>query len=77
MAQADSTPTPLRDPFTGAETERSTDDIGAAEPTLPPHGQLPGKVAYPRRRSADRRYFIGGSDARIAPRDDGHGRAGR
>jgi predicted phage-related endonuclease len=47
MAQADSTPTAVRDPFTGEGTERSTNQVN------------------PRRRSADRRYFVGGSDARI------------
>jgi predicted phage-related endonuclease len=72
MAQVDSTPTAVRDPFTGAEGERSTDDIGAAEPTRPPERQLTGKVrvGYPRRRPTDRRYFIGGSDARVIMGDD-------
>src|SRR6266436_10049298 len=42
MAQADSVPSPIRAPITGATSKAST-----------------------KRRSADRRYFIGGSDARI------------
>jgi predicted phage-related endonuclease len=42
MAQAESTPTAVRDLFTGASSKAST-----------------------RRRTGDRRYFIGGSDARI------------
>ena len=71
MAQADSTPTAIRELFTGAETERSTDYIGTAEPK-PPHDQLRGKAqfVYPRRGSPDRRYFIGGSDARIIMGND-------
>ena len=47
MAQADSTPTAVRDLFTGASSKAST-----------------------RRRTGDRRYFIGGSDARIIMGDD-------
>src|ERR1700746_2435658 len=42
MAQADSVPTAIRTPITGATSKAST-----------------------KRLSADRRYFIGGSDARI------------
>ena len=42
MAQADSVPTAIRSPITGARTDPST-----------------------KRHSADRHYFIGGSDARI------------
>src|SRR5258705_7243807 len=42
MAQANSVPTAIRTPITGATSKAST-----------------------KRRSADRRYFIGGSDARI------------
>jgi predicted phage-related endonuclease len=71
MAQVDSTPTAVRDLFTGAETERSTDYIGTAEPK-PPHDQLRGKAqfVYPRRGSPNRRYFIGGSDVRIIMGND-------
>src|SRR6516162_10908541 len=47
MAQADSVPSPIREPITGATSNRST-----------------------KRRSADRRYFVGGSDARIIMGDD-------
>jgi predicted phage-related endonuclease len=47
MAQADSVPSPIRAPITGARTEPSTN-----------------------RRSADRRYFIGGSDARVIMGDN-------
>src|SRR5437588_4660285 len=47
MAQADSVPTPIQAPITGAASKAST-----------------------KRRSADRRYFIGGSDARIIMGDD-------
>ena len=47
MAQADSVPSPIREPITGASSNRST-----------------------KRRSTDRRYFIGGSDARIIMGDD-------
>jgi predicted phage-related endonuclease len=47
MAQADSVPTPIQAPITGATSKAST-----------------------KRRSADRRYFIGGSDARIIMGDD-------
>src|SRR5262245_6310322 len=50
MAQADSTPTPVRDLFTGADTDRSTKQL--------------------RSRLGNRRYFIGGSDARIIMGDD-------
>ena len=69
MAQADSTPTPVRDPITGADTDRSTNQVGAtAAATLPRRdGESPGtaRLVNRRRRSVDRRYFIGGSDARI------------
>ena len=69
MAQSDWTPTPVRDPFTGADTDRSTNQVGAAAPpTLPLRdGESPGtaRLVNRRRRSVDRRYFIGGSDARI------------
>src|SRR5215470_16439911 len=68
MAQADSTPTSVRDPFTGADTDRSTNQVGAAAPpTLPRYRESPG-TAGPvnrKRRSVERRHFIGGSDARI------------
>jgi predicted phage-related endonuclease len=47
MAEADSTPTAVRDLFTGASSKAST-----------------------KRPTADRRYFIGGSDARIIMGDD-------
>src|SRR5947207_5031237 len=47
MAQANSVPTALRTPITGAAPKAST-----------------------KRRSADRHYFIGGSDARIIMGDD-------
>src|SRR5437588_1581805 len=47
MAQADSVPTPIQAPITGATSKAST-----------------------KRRSADRRYFIGGSDARIIMGND-------
>jgi len=47
MAQADSVPTVIHSPITGARADPST-----------------------KRRSADRRYFIGGSDARIIMGDD-------
>ena len=61
MAQADSTPTALRDLFTGARSSPSTKHAGAAVSTvLPPDGE----------NSADRRYFIGGSDARIIMGND-------
>jgi predicted phage-related endonuclease len=50
MTQADSIPSPIRAPITGARTEPSTN-----------------------RRSADRRDFIGGSDARIIMGDDEKG----
>jgi predicted phage-related endonuclease len=51
MAQADSTPTAVCDPFTGADADHSTNNAR--------------QTAHPRRRSADRRYFVGGSDARV------------
>ena len=54
MAQADSTPTSIRAPITGATSNTST-----------------------KRRSADRRYFIGGSDARIIMRLPSSGCGGR
>jgi predicted phage-related endonuclease len=47
MAQADSVPTAIKAPITGAASNPST-----------------------KRRSADRRYFIGGSDVRIIMGDD-------
>ena len=47
MAQADSVPTAIQAPITGAPSEAST-----------------------KRRSTDRRYFIGGSDARVIMGDD-------
>ena len=47
MAQADSVPSAIQAPITGATSKAST-----------------------KRRSADRRYFIGGSDARIIMGDD-------
>jgi hypothetical protein len=47
MVQADSVPTLIRAPITGAPSNSST-----------------------KRRSADRRYFIGGSDTRIIMGDD-------
>jgi predicted phage-related endonuclease len=63
MAQADSTPTPVPDSFTDADAEPSTDDILPASPTPPPS-------QHQWRRSADRRYFLGGSDARIIMGED-------
>jgi hypothetical protein len=47
MAQADSVPSPIRAPITGATAKASTN-----------------------RRRGDRRYFIGGSDARIIMGND-------
>jgi predicted phage-related endonuclease len=73
MAQADCTPTAVRDLVTGADTARSTKQVGAAAPTPPLRdSESPGKAGRlnRRRRSADRRYFIGGSDARIIMGDD-------
>jgi predicted phage-related endonuclease len=52
MAQADSVPSPIQAPITGATANQSTN---------------PREV---RRKLADRRYFIGGSDARIVMGDD-------
>src|SRR5215469_8654667 len=71
MAQADSTPTAVRDPFTGADTDRSTNQVGASASNLRLR-ENPGKARLlnPRRRPAVRRYFIGGSDARIIMGDD-------
>jgi predicted phage-related endonuclease len=54
MAQAESTPNPVRDFFTAAETAHSTNEIAG-----------PTRQLRQKRRSVDRRYFIGGSDARI------------
>jgi predicted phage-related endonuclease len=65
MAEADSTPTPVRDPFTGADVEHSTKEMGAARATKPL-----GQAHYRGKRRVDRRYFIGGSDARIIISDD-------
>jgi predicted phage-related endonuclease len=66
MAQADSTPSPNRDLFTGADPAHSTSEVGGAALAPPieetPHGE---RITQPKRRSPDRRYFIGGSDARI------------
>jgi hypothetical protein len=61
MTQADSTPTAVRDLFTGARPDPSTNPTGAAVSTLLPAGG---------ENSADRRYFIGGSDARIIMGND-------
>lgn len=65
MAPADSTPTPVHDTFTGANTDHSTGEIEDSSQIRPPR-----QVTYPRRRPANRRYFIGGSDARIIMGDD-------
>ena len=54
MAQAESTPNPVRDFFTAADTAHSTNEIAG-----------PTRQLRQKRRSVDRRYFIGGSDARI------------
>ena len=73
MAQAESTPTAVRDLVTGADTERSANQARAAAPTPSLRdGESPGKarLASRRRKSADHRYFIGGSDARIIMGDD-------
>jgi len=73
MAQAESTPTAVRDLVTGADTDRSANQARAAAPTPSLRdGESPGKarLASRRRRSADHRYFIGGSDARIIMGDD-------
>jgi hypothetical protein len=63
MAQAVSTPTPVRGLFTGVDPEPSTNDIPATSPARPDRWMH-------RRRSADRRYFIGGSDARTIMGND-------
>jgi len=67
MAQADSTRTPVRDVFTGAGPTHSTTEVGDAGPTLaPPIEENPrADRNSTQRRSPDRRYFIGGSDARV------------
>jgi predicted phage-related endonuclease len=73
MAQADSTPTPVRDPFTGAGTQRSTNQDAATGLTRPVRaGGDAGKSRLVNRRHPppDRRYFIGGSDTRIIMGDD-------
>jgi len=79
MAQADRIPTAVRGLITGADIKQSTSDVRAAARntvevcTQPPmHGQYSDKVrgANPRDKPADRRGFIGGSDARIIMGDD-------
>jgi predicted phage-related endonuclease len=73
MAQADSIPTSVRDRFTGADTDRSTKQARAPGQTLPPmggEGPSRTRVGSPRRSAANRRYFIGGSDARIIMGND-------
>jgi predicted phage-related endonuclease len=73
MVQAGSTPTPVRDSITGAETEPSKNQVGGPSQT---YSLLDGgeagrtRAVNPRLRSADRRYFIGGSDARIIMGND-------
>jgi predicted phage-related endonuclease len=58
MAQSDSSPTPVRDPFTGADGETSTNQAAVATRRI-------RRIANRSGSFADRRYFIGGSDARI------------
>ena len=73
MAQSDSTPTPVREPFTGADTQRSTNQDAAAGLTRRVRaGGNASKSRLVNRRHppSDRRYFIGGSDARIIMGDD-------
>ena len=71
MAQSDSTPTPVCDPFTGADTQRSTNQDAATGLTRPARaGADAGKSRNRRHPPPDRRYFIGGSDARIIMGDD-------
>jgi len=73
MVQAGLTPTPVRDSITGAETEPSTNQAGGPSQSYPPQdGEEAGRTraVNPRPRSADRRYFIGGSDARIIMGND-------
>jgi predicted phage-related endonuclease len=73
MAQSDSTPTPVRDPFTGADTQRSTNQDAATGLTRPVRaGGDVGKSRLVNRRHPppDRRYFIGGSDAPVIMGND-------
>jgi predicted phage-related endonuclease len=73
MAQSNLTPTPVRDPFTGANTQRSTNQDAATGLTrLVRAGGDAGKSRLVNRRHPppDRRYFIGGSDARIIMGND-------
>jgi hypothetical protein len=78
MAKADSIPTVVRDLFTAADTKRSTNQVEAAPPSevpgtdAPQRRQFSGKVGSKNLRAnpIDRRYFIGGSDARIIMGDD-------
>jgi predicted phage-related endonuclease len=65
MAQADSTPTAVCDPFTGADDDHSTNNARQIFPPVELKGPGITRLADPRRRSADRRYFVGGSDARV------------
>jgi hypothetical protein len=65
MAQADSTPTPVHDPFTGADTDPSTNNARQTFPPVDRDGPGLTRLAHPGCRSTDRRYFIGGSEARI------------
>jgi len=73
MVQAGLTPTSVRDSITGAETEPSTNQGGGSQPELSAAGRRRGRQnarGEPKARSADRRYFIGGSDARIIMGND-------
>jgi len=64
MAQADSTPTAVCDPFTGI-TDHSTNNARQIFPPVDREGPGLTRLAHPGRGSADRRYFIGGSDAGV------------
>ena len=68
MAQANSRPSAVRDRFTDADTKRSTNQAEAAGPIRPARdGDDPDNAPMKNlgRKRADRRYYIGGSDARI------------
>jgi predicted phage-related endonuclease len=71
MAKSDSTPTPVRNPFTGADTQSSTNQDAATGLTRPVRASGDaGKSRNRRYPPPNRRYFIGGSDARIIMGED-------
>jgi predicted phage-related endonuclease len=74
MAQGKLIPTAVRGLFTAVDAKASTNRDGAAGLTRPLQtGREVGKTGLPNRRRPPlcRRYFVGGSDARIIMGDDG------